>query len=69
VGAYNSQKAYLFRLAYDGFFTFSFLEYFTKEDAEFAVSSLDGKLLGGNAVRVSNYHDVSTPFLSSRTFA
>ncbi|TEB30147.1 hypothetical protein FA13DRAFT_571669 [Coprinellus micaceus] len=44
-----------------------FLEYFTKEDAEFAVSSLDGKLLGGNAVRVSNYHDYTTERKQKRT--
>ncbi|KAF6762711.1 hypothetical protein DFP72DRAFT_1060962 [Ephemerocybe angulata] len=37
-----------------------FLEYFTKEDAEYAVQSLDGKPLGGNVVRVLSYHDVST---------
>lgn len=34
-----------------------FLEYFTKEDAEDAVNSLDGKLLGGKVVRVLSYHD------------
>ncbi|KAF5317919.1 hypothetical protein D9611_014421 [Ephemerocybe angulata] len=37
-----------------------FLEYFTKEDAEYAVQSLDGKPLGGNVVRVLSYHDYST---------
>ena len=45
---------------------FSFLEYFTKEDAEYAIQSLDGKFLGGNVVRVLDYHDVSSldPLLS-----
>lgn len=41
-------------------YMFRFLEYFTKEDAEDAVNSLDGKLLGGKVVRVLSYHDVST---------
>ena len=40
---------------------FRFLEYFTKEDAEYAIQSLDGKFLGGNVVRVLDYHDVSPP--------
>lgn len=39
---------------------FSFLEYFTKEDADYAIHSLDGKLLGGNVVRVLNYHEVGS---------
>ena len=46
---------------------FSFLEYFTKEDAEYAIHSLDGKLIGGNVVRVLDYHNVSPPIPSSRS--
>jgi len=40
-------------------FLSSFLEYFTREDAEHAVRTLDGKRLGGTTVRVFSYNDVS----------
>ncbi|TFK28829.1 hypothetical protein FA15DRAFT_700723 [Coprinopsis marcescibilis] len=50
-----------------------FIEYFTKNDAEYAIRTLDGKDLGGETVRVISYSSVSnerrrsTPYPFSRT--